>query len=94
MVRERSIDFEAQVGSFARQKTKKNRRDETGHAHIYQARVGEQQTQKQILRDLLETVFEGSVTKLAIQALSVKKATPEELAEMRNLLDTLEKEAT
>ena len=68
-------------------------RDEQAHAHIYKARVKEQQTQKLILGDLLERLFDGSTTKLAIQALSMKKATPEELTEIRRLLDKLEEEA-
>lgn len=68
-------------------------RDETGHAHLYESLVKEQQTQQQILGDLLDRVFEGSAAKLAMQALAMKKAGTEERAAIRELLDRLDTEA-
>jgi len=65
-------------------------RDETERSHVYSARVSEEQTQKQVIGHLLERVFSGSAPKLVMQALAVKKATPEELAQIRKLLDELE----
>ena len=47
----------------------------------------EAQTQKQLVTDLLDRVFDGSAAKLVLQALSAGKATPAELAEIRKLLD-------
>ena len=44
------------------------------------------------MTDLLDKAFGGSPTQLAMQALSTKKASAEELAELRKLLDTLEEE--
>jgi len=46
----------------------------------------EDQTQKQILTDLLDRVFAGSAAKLVMQALATKRASPEELREIRRLL--------
>jgi BlaI family penicillinase repressor len=40
---------------------------------------------------LLERVFAGSAPKLVMQALAAKKASPAELAEIRNLLDEVER---
>ena len=67
-------------------------RDESRHAHVYQARYPEEQTQRQMVDDLLERVFGGSAMKLVMQALSTRKASPEELAQIRALLDNLEEE--
>ena len=67
-------------------------RDESQRTHVYTAKLAEDQTQRQLVGDLLERAFAGSARKLILQALSVKKASPEELAEIRSLLDRLEKE--
>ena len=63
------------------------RRDETERTHIYHARLTEDQTQRQLVRDLLERAFGGSASKLVMQALSAKRASAEELGEIRKLLD-------
>ena len=66
-------------------------RDEAQRAHIYEARYSEQKTQRQLLGDLADRAFGGSATKLVVQALSGRKASAEELTEIRDLLDRLEK---
>jgi predicted transcriptional regulator len=63
------------------------RRDETDRTHVYQARWSEEQTQRQLVRDLLERAFGGSASKLVMQALAAKRASPEELGEIRKLID-------
>jgi len=67
-------------------------RDESQRAHLYTARLAAEQTQTQLVRDLLDRAFEGSATRLVMRALSSRSATPEELAEIRELLDQLEGE--
>ncbi|ADO69009.1 BlaI/MecI/CopY family transcriptional regulator [Stigmatella aurantiaca] len=67
-------------------------RDESQRAHVYSARVPQQKTQRQLVADLMDRAFGGSPAQLALQALSSKKTSPEELAELRRLLDSLEKE--
>jgi BlaI family transcriptional regulator, penicillinase repressor len=67
-------------------------RDESLRAHLYTARVPEEQTQTQLVRDLLDRAFEGSATRLVMRALSSRTARPEELEEIRKLLDQLEGE--
>ena len=62
-------------------------RDETARTHIYRAAFTEDQTQRQLVSDVLERAFGGSAAKLVLQALSANKASPEELAEIRQLLD-------
>lgn len=63
------------------------RRDERERTHVYEAVLNEQKTQRDLLRDLVDRAFGGSTASLVIQALSIKKASPEELEEIRKLLD-------
>ncbi len=68
-------------------------RDETQRAHIYEVRYSEQKTQRQLLSDLADRAFGGSAAKLVMQALSGRKANPDELNAIRDLLDRLEGES-
>jgi len=63
------------------------RRDETARTHVYAAAYSEDQTQRQLVTDLLERAFGGSASKLVLQALATSKATPKELAEIKKLLE-------
>jgi predicted transcriptional regulator len=63
------------------------RRDETDRTHVYHARMTEDQTQRQLVRDLLDRAFGGSASKLVMQALAARRASPEELGEIRRLID-------
>ena len=63
------------------------RRDERDRTHIYHARLTQGQTQRQLLGDLLDRAFGGSSSELVMQALATRRATAEELAEIRKLLD-------
>ncbi len=65
-------------------------RDESQRAHVYSARLAEAQTQRQLVRDLLERAFDGSAMKLVMHALADRKASPEEIARIRQLLDEME----
>ena len=63
------------------------RRDESERTHIYQPKLSEEQTQRQLVRDLLDRAFGGSASKLVMQALSTRRATQEELGEIRKLIE-------
>src|SRR6476620_12370451 len=63
-------------------------RDERDRTHIYRARLSEEQTQRQLIRDLVDRAFGGSATKLVMQALSARRTTPEELVEIRKLIES------
>ncbi len=65
-------------------------RDERDRSHIYRAARSEEQTQRQVVGHLLDRLFSGSASKLVMQALAGRKATPEELTEIRKLLDEME----
>ena len=66
-------------------------RDESPFAHVYQARMPQEHTQRTLLADLLERAFEGSTSRLVLQALATKRASPEELAEIRKILKNHER---
>lgn len=67
------------------------RRDESDRSHVYEAKLGQDETQRQLLSDLLDRAFNGSPKNLVMQALSSKKASKAELAEIRQMLDELER---
>lgn len=62
-------------------------RDERDRTHIYRARLGEEQTQRQLVRDLVDRAFGGSALKLVMQALASRRASPEELRDIRKAID-------
>ena len=66
------------------------RRDESQRSHVYRAAVAAEQTQRQLVRDLLRRAFGGSPANLVVQALNSERASAEDLAEIRKLLDELE----
>jgi predicted transcriptional regulator len=65
-------------------------RDESDRRHVYEAKRAQDETQRQLLSDLLDKAFNGSASRLVMQALSSKRASSEELAEIRRMLDKLE----
>jgi predicted transcriptional regulator len=65
------------------------KRDESQRAHIYQAALSKEATQRQLVTGLLQKAFNGSTAKLVMQALASKKASPKELAEIRELIEQL-----
>ena len=66
------------------------RRDETERAHVYEARAPREETENVLVGDLLDRAFAGSASALVLRALSTKKASAQELATIRKLLDELE----
>lgn len=63
------------------------RRDDSDRTHVYEARLSQEQTQRQLVRDLLDRAFGGSASQLVMQALASRRASAEELSEIRKLLD-------
>jgi predicted transcriptional regulator len=61
-------------------------RDDAARAHVYEAASSEDHTQQQLVRDLLDRAFDGSASKLLMQALASRRASPEELRAIRQLL--------
>ena len=65
-------------------------RDDSDRSHVFAPRLAEEQTQRQLLQDLLDRAFGGSAAKLVLQALSTRRTTPEELVQIRQMLDETE----
>jgi predicted transcriptional regulator len=66
-------------------------RDERVRPQVYRAARPQQQTQRGIIRDLVARAFGGSSANLILQALSDRRATPDERRQIRALLDTLDR---
>jgi predicted transcriptional regulator len=67
-------------------------RDESSRPHVYRAAQTEARTQRQLVGDLLERAFGGSALKLVMQALSSRRTPPEELSQIRELIERMERE--
>ena len=67
-------------------------REERGLQHVYRAKHPEQQMQRRLVRDLVDRAFGGSTSQFVLQALASRKASPEELAEIRRLIDAYDTE--
>lgn len=70
------------------------RRDESQRAHIYEAAVEEDATQRRLVDDLMDRAFGGSAQALVMRALSTEDVSPGELEEIRALLDQIEADRT
>jgi predicted transcriptional regulator len=68
------------------------RRDDRQRTHVFEAVLPAEATQRQLVRDLVDRAFGGSAQQLVMQALSAKKASKADLAEIRRLLDALEQQ--
>jgi BlaI family penicillinase repressor len=66
-------------------------RNEDQRAHVYEAARPREWTQRQLAGDMLQRAFNGSAKSLMIGALSSRKASKAELAELRGLLDEYER---
>jgi predicted transcriptional regulator len=66
-------------------------RNEEQRAHVYEARLAQNETQRQLLGDLIERAFDGSAKQLVMHVLSEKKASAKDLSEIRQLLDEFER---
>ena len=65
-------------------------RDESVRPQIYRAKFSQEKTQKQLLQDLIQRAFGGSVKALVMQAVSTRKSSREDLEAIEKLLDRFE----
>ena len=63
------------------------KRNETARTHVYSAVAGQEQTQRQLVQDLVDRAFGGSAAQLVLRALSAEGASDAELKEIRKLID-------
>lgn len=67
-------------------------RDDAQRTHVYTAAVREGKIQSALLDRFLNAAYLGSASKLALQLLGNHKTTPDELAQIKALIDQLEKD--
>ncbi len=67
-------------------------RESAGRSHVYRAAAPREQTQTELVDDLVDRAFGGSASALVMRALGSRPASKAELAEIRKLLDALEPE--
>jgi predicted transcriptional regulator len=67
------------------------RRNEEQRSHVYEPTRSREWTQQQLAGDLLRRAFDGSARGLMLGALSARKTSRKELAEIRRMLDDYEK---
>jgi len=67
------------------------RRSERFRNHVYEPAVPREQMQQRIAGDLIQRVFGGSAKGLILGALGARKVSGDELAEIRRMIDDLDK---
>ncbi|MFN2387609.1 MAG: BlaI/MecI/CopY family transcriptional regulator [Thermoanaerobaculia bacterium] len=67
-------------------------RDERERAHVYEARLPREDTERQLVGDLMDRAFGGSAARLVMQALAGGAASAQDLSDIRRLIDELEEE--
>lgn len=65
-------------------------RDTTTKVHIYMAAVKENETKNNLMEAFINVTFQGSAMNLVMQALGNSKSSPEELKELKSLIDQIE----
>ncbi len=69
------------------------KRDDKVRPQIYRPAMAQQRTQKRMLGELLDKVYDGSAKTLMLHVLSSKKTSREELDEIRQWLDEMEEQS-
>lgn len=65
-------------------------RNERFRSHVYEARLPRERTQERLLQRLMQTAFSGSAKSLVLGVLSAKPVSKDELAEIREFLQSFE----
>ncbi len=68
------------------------KRDESAMKHIYMPVEEEQKTKKYLLDRFVNSMYNGSISKLMLQLLGSKDNSEEELAEIKEMIAKIEKE--
>jgi BlaI family transcriptional regulator, penicillinase repressor len=69
------------------------KRDVTAKSHVYTANISQEKTQGQLVKRMIDNVFNGSASQLVMQALGNHKPNSEELNEIKKYLEEMEKKS-
>jgi BlaI family transcriptional regulator, penicillinase repressor len=67
------------------------RRNETQRAHVYEVCQPAERTKRNLAADVMERVFDNSASELMMHALAGRRASKEEIAELRRLINEHER---
>ena len=67
------------------------KRDSSSKSHLYYALLEKESTQGQFLNKMIDSVFNGSTSRLVMQALGNDRTSSKELEEIKAFLNSLEK---
>ena len=68
-------------------------RDDSERSHVYRPAAPRARTQRRLARDLIDAAFSGSTKNLVIEALGARRPSAGELADLRKLIDDMERKA-
>ena len=68
------------------------RRDTSSRTHVYASAVEEQSVKRNLLQQFVRKTFRGSAADLVMEALGQHAATDNELAEIKELIEKIEKD--
>jgi len=66
------------------------RSDKSGLAYVYRAKVSRKRFSQSRLKTLLDQLYDGAAGPLALQLVRSKRLTPEEIDELRRLIEQLD----
>lgn len=66
-------------------------RDTSARTHIYKAKLNKEDTQEKFLDKMIDSVYNGSTSRLVMQALDNQRTSQKELDEIKAFLKSLEK---
>ena len=69
-------------------------RDESQRSHVYNALLKQTDTERKLVRQFMDKVFDGATEQLVLQALNAKSITKQDLASIRRMLDEWEQQRT
>ncbi|MCC6796428.1 MAG: BlaI/MecI/CopY family transcriptional regulator [Candidatus Hydrogenedentes bacterium] len=69
-------------------------RDESRRTHVYLPSTPRDSVQKSVLGSLIDKLFDGSSSQLVLYALQAQRVSPQEIDEIRRLLDTKREDVT
>jgi BlaI family penicillinase repressor len=67
--------------------------DKSELAYVYRAKVSRERFSRSRLSSLLDQLYDGAAGELALQLIRTKRLTPEEIEELRELIDRLDRES-
>ncbi|MEO0461794.1 MAG: BlaI/MecI/CopY family transcriptional regulator [Pseudomonadota bacterium] len=94
ILKRKQVGYTTTLKQFQRMEEKGlvERVSKVGRAHQYRATEKPKKSRQHLVSRLVETAFQGSTNQLVLHALGTSKLSSEQIQEIRDLLDELDKE--